>query len=314
MLIKENSKIKEGEVICKWFEGRVINRNKNVIAAITGPTGSGKSYWCIGISELWYKRRFNEEFPVEKNVCFSIGKAIRRLDELLKSNTLRRGEIIIIEEAGIINNALDFQNKISKLFNFVLQSFRKFNIILLFNLPVLSMMNKNSRLLLHSHIIMQSIDEQNKTSKCKLFIHQLNEQSGKSYWKFLRIKMNGVIMPVKKISLSMPSDKIIEIYEKSKQEFLLDLTKEFIDELNEIDKDNIRKEARNNLTDIEFEVLKMLQEGKPVKEIAEIGKKSLVTVYETIKRIERKGYNTENRQKPLENQVFKVLNPIPKAI
>jgi len=314
MLIKENLKIKEGEVICKWFEGRVITRNKNVIAAISGPTGSGKSYWCLSLSEVWYKRRFNEEFPVEKNTCFSIGKAIRRLDELLKSNTLRRGEILIIEEAGVINNALDFQNKISKLFNFVLQSFRKFNIILLFNLPVLSMMNKNSRLLLHAHIIMQSIDEKNKISKCKMYIHQLNEQSGKSYWKFLRIKFNGVIMPVKKISLSLPSDKTIEIYEKSKQEFLMDLTKEFINELNEIDKNNIRKEARNNLTDIEFEVLKMLQEGKEVKEIAKIRGVGVRTIYESIERIKNKGFDVKNRQISLEKEVFELPNPIPKAI
>lgn len=313
MLIKEGLKIEEGKVICKWFEGRVIRKNKNVIAAVTGATGSGKSYTCLRIAELWYASHFKGEFPIDDNTCFSIGKTIRRLKYLLDSNTLRKGEIIIIEEAGVINNALDFQNKISKLFNFVLQSFRKFNIILLFNLPVLSMMNKNSRLLLHAHLIMQSIDEEKKIAKCKMYIHQLNQQSGKSYWKFLRIKRNGLVLPVKRFAFSIPNQKDREIYEKSKSEFLMNLTDDFIKELEEIDIENLRKESRKELTDIEFEVLKMLQEGKEVKEIARIRQRGVVSIYEAIARIKNKGFMVEKGKNLLEKSVFKVSISTPKG-
>jgi DNA-binding CsgD family transcriptional regulator len=160
---------------------------------------------------------------------------------------------------------------------------------------------------------MQGVDEQKKTSKVKLYIHQLNEQSGKSYWKFLRIKFNGKVMPIKKMNFDSPSEGIIDVYEKLKSEFVLGLTKEFVEELEQIDRDNIRKEGRNNLTDIEFEVLKMIQEGKSVKEIAQIREKGLRTIYECMERIKNKGFDVKKGHIRLENEVFAAPNPIPKA-
>jgi len=82
--------------------------------------------------------------------------------KLLSGGELRKGEIIIFEEAGVNMGSLDFQNKVSRMFNYVLQSFRSMNIGILFNLPYLTMLNKQARMLLHFSMESAGVDPKQK--------------------------------------------------------------------------------------------------------------------------------------------------------
>jgi len=283
-MIGSNQILKEGEVFNKWMKNR-LDHNKNILLAITGPTGSGKSYTNHRIAELWYKDYFNEDYLVT-HTCFSISELMK----LLVSDEIRKGELIILEEAGTSLNSLDFQNKISKLFSFILQSFRSMNIILIFNLPVLTMLNKSARLLLHAHFITQKIDYSNKVCKIKPLFHQLNQEKGKSYWKYLRIKSFGKIRAVKRINYTIPSPEIIKVYENKKFKFVQKLSKDFSKELEQIEKDEMYKLSRNDLTRIEQETFDDIEKEFSVKEIADRRQCCLKNVYETIKRIKKKGF------------------------
>ncbi|HEA46175.1 MAG TPA: hypothetical protein ENH99_00115, partial [Candidatus Pacearchaeota archaeon] len=183
--------LEEGVAFNRWAGGK-FKRNKNILLAMTGMTGSGKSYTSLRMCELYYQDKFKKPFPIE-NVCFSISELMK----LLTSKTLKRGEIIILEEAGTSLNSLDYQNKVSKLFTFILQSFRSMNIGLIFTLPVLTMLNKSARMLLHAHFVTSGIDFYLKNCKIKPLYHQLNQERGKSYWKYQRIKVNGDIHTIK---------------------------------------------------------------------------------------------------------------------
>ena len=68
---------------------------------------------------------------------------MKRLSDKDPKTKLRKGELLIFEEAGANMGSLDFQNKVSKVFSYVLQSFRSLNIGILFNLPVEGSLSKS---------------------------------------------------------------------------------------------------------------------------------------------------------------------------
>ena len=276
-----------------WFKSR-LSKNQNVIIAFTGPTGSGKTYDSMSCAESWYKFNFKEEYP-SANICFSLGTLAKRIKDLKDSGKLRKGEVLILEEAGANFGNLDFQSKLSKMFSYILQSFRSMNLILFITLPVLTMVNKNARQLLHAHFITSGIDYENKEAKVKPYFHQLNQSSGKSYWKYPRVKVNGRIITLERLKFSLPTERLIKEYEELKEKFVFDLTTDFIEEAYKSDRENILKDSRNNLTDIESTCLKRYMEGIKMKDIAiELGC-SRQNVGEALKRAKRKGYDVKQK-------------------
>lgn len=283
--IRNKKPFEEGEIYYRWEFSRLRN-NKNVISVTTGATGSGKSMCDLRKAEISHKKRFNELFPVETNVCFSIAELMKRIS----SGNLRKGEVLILEEAGFNAGSQDWMNKTTKMFNYLLQTFRSMNICLYMNLPVLSMLAKQARQLVHIHFETQGIDFEEKKLKTKALVHQLNQQSGKSYWKYLRIKQEGKVKTVQRMNWGLPNEKIIRLYEAKKTKFLSDMTGEFVKDLEDKERDKLRKMERDNLTEKQRQVYNWLMEGKSVKEIANVRDCSLMTIYDMIKYIKNKGY------------------------
>ena len=285
MAVIKSSNLGEGELICKYFSNRFKN-NKNVLGVSLGGTGSGKSYRDLRIAELWYKYHFKEEFPV-KNICFGVLEAMK----LLSSGKLRKGELIIFEEAGVNMGSLDFQNKVSKMFNYVLQSFRSMNIGILFNLPYLTMLNKQARMLLHFSMESAGVDPQKKLNYCKSKFHQVNQTTGVIYKKYLRTKVNGKIRKVKKMSYSMPSEYLWKAYEQKKDFFLTTLTDKNVNELKKAEKDYNEKMKIKPLTQIQKEVYDLTWQGKKPQQIAEMRNRNPSSIYLALKLMRKKGYS-----------------------
>jgi DNA-binding CsgD family transcriptional regulator len=207
---------------------------------------SGKSWSCLSIGEHWYKYKFNEQFPSE-NICFSLAEVGRKLIAMQKENRLRKGELIILEEAGANFSNLDYQSKLNKMFNFILQSFRSMNVILIMNLPVLTMMNKGARQLIHIHLITECIDKKKKSVEIKPLLHQLSQLAGKSYWKYPKMMVNGRTIKVKRIAYPAPSKELIELYEARKLIFVVDVAESFINEVDEKEQKDIKQEAKKEI-------------------------------------------------------------------
>lgn len=290
-LIRNNTTFQEGEIYFKWESSRIKN-NKNVISVTTGPTGSGKSMCDLRKAELTHKKRFNEDFPVETNCCFSIVELMRRIS----SGKLRKGEVIILEEAGFNAGSQDWQNKTTKMFNYLLQTFRSMNICLYMNLPVLSMLAKQARQLVHIHFETQGINFEDQVLKTKALVHQLNQHSGKSYWKYLRVRYDSRIKTVQRMSWGLASAKLREKYEAKKAKFLSEMTAEFVEDLEKKEKEKLDKMARDDLTEKQRQVYNWLIDGKSVKEIAKIRNCAQMTVYDMIKLIKNKGYEIIPRE------------------
>jgi len=284
-LIDLKHKFDEGEVHFKWEESR-IKKNKNVIEITTGPTGSGKSMLDLRKAEIRYERKFKEKFPVE-NICFSISELIKRIS----TGNLRPGDVLILEEAGVNAGSGDWQNKVVKMFNYVLQSFRSMNIIIYMNLPVMTMIAKQARQLVHMHMETCGIDFREKTVSVKPLFHQLNQHSGVSYWKFLRVKHNGRVITIQRMNFHLPSQELRDAYEAKKTKFLSNLTSEFTAELERVEKDKINKMARKDLSAIELETRQQIEEyDGDVEAVARLRGCVKATVYATIDRMKAKGY------------------------
>lgn len=291
-LMTSQSLLKEGVFLNKWFESR-INSNKNVLLAFTGSTGSGKTFSCLNAGENWYTYYFKEkEFPIE-NVCFGLSILARRINELHKQGKLRKGELFILEEAGANFGNLDFQNKLSKMFNYILQSFRSMNLIVLMNLPVLTMMNKSARQLIHGHFITCGIDYKSKQTKVKPYFHQLNQNTGKSYWKYPRIRINGKVITLERLKFNKPRDELIGSYEHNKQKFVFSLTEEFVAEAEKNDKTTMLKMKRKELTEPQLKVFNLAESGLTVKDIAISLGVTESAIYTHMRFIRKKGYDID---------------------
>jgi len=270
---------------------------------------SGKSYQDLRRAELWYQYQFNKPFPPE-NICFSVGALMKRLS----SGELKRGEILIFEEAGANLGSLDFQTKISKVFTYVLQSFRSLNIGIFFNLPYLSMLNKQARMLIHVHAITAGIDEKKKVAKSKIFFLQVNQKSGKVYSKYLRAKVRGKTRTIKRFTYNLPSEELRKIYEVKKFKSVNDLTTSFSQKLDEIEKEENRKMERPELTQNQKEVLEDALMGLNIKQTAEKRGKSTSAIWKTREFIKKKGYSLEKEAKPLEKLSNQYSKPHQKAL
>jgi len=254
-------KIPEGLVFNKWLYNRLFLGNKNAIITTTGPTGSGKSYLDLRIAELWYKH-LDRTFPIA-HCCFSIDEMIR----LVRDGNLVRGDLMILEEGGVNLGSLDFQNKISKIFTYVLQSFRSLNLILMVNLPYSSMLNKNVRMLTHCNLSTAGIDKETSTIKVKAKINQVNEQTGKIYHKYFRAKYQGGVRTFKRLNYTLPSPEIRGEYEKKKFKFVSTLVSEFASKLDEQERLDRVKLKKLDMTQRQKEVYELHLEGLNQKEI-----------------------------------------------
>jgi len=282
----------EGEIFLRYINNR-FNKNKNFIGVTTGPTGSGKSYLDLRKAELQHRRRFNEEFPI-KNVCFSVAELMERIS----SGELRTGEILILEEAGVNIGSGDWQNKIVKMFNYVLQSFRSMNVGIFLNLPVMMMMSKQARQLTHMHMETVGIDFELGLCKVKPLCHQLNQHTGKSYWKYMRVKKGESIVTVQRMAFGMASDDLIKRYEAKKQKFLMGITQEFTQQLRKLERDKTDKLARVELSVVQKEILDHWFDGLTMTEIAKKIDKSVGMVSQTLKRIKKNGFTTDRGKIP----------------
>ena len=258
MKITKINQIQEGEFFNKWMYNRLIKHNKNVLGVETGATGSGKSYRDLRKVQLWYEFHFKEDFPIE-NICFGVNAIMKRLN----SGEMRRGEVLIFEEAGVNLGSLDFHNKVAKMFTYILQSFRSMNVAIFMNLPYESMLNKTARMLLHYTFESDGIDFGKKMNNCKPKFNQVNQSSGKVYRKYGRMKLNRRWIKIKRLSYSIPEKRLIDAYERKKQKYLADLTEEFTETLNKMEQKVNNEELDNVIVKSEYQkaILDCIKKG-----------------------------------------------------
>ena len=255
----QSSKLKEGEFINSWFRRRLLDKNQNVLKAITGGTGSGKSYYALSEIHTYYKQELGKPFPVE-NIVFSPLQLIQRL-KYFETNNMT-GEILLCDEWGINNSSHDWQSSTQKVLGYIMQSFRSMNVGLVFTLPVLTMLNKSTRLLLHAHFITAGIDYETKMCTVKPLFHQLNQTTGKSFWKYPKIILDGMRRKIKRLSVGLAPKELLEVYELKKARFVSKQLDDAEMRLLEEEEKGDKRQRRNLLTIPQLEALGLTEEER----------------------------------------------------
>ncbi len=228
-----------------------IKNNKNFICILSGPTGSGKSWSALAIAEM-----LNKDFTVER-VVFR-GKELMRLvnSENLKKKT---GVVIVFDEAGIDLSSRNWQSVTNRMLNFLIQTFRHRNFVLLFTAPYGDFLDLATRKLFHAEFQTVGINKAKKTVTLKPKLQQYNSAKGKWYTPFLKaVKPEIGMVKVKRWAVPKPSKELIEEYEKKKQKFTNSLNKEIEDTLENLDSGG---KARKRLTDRQELILECWKQG-----------------------------------------------------
>lgn len=236
-----------------------IQNNKNFVCAITGQTGSGKSWSAVRLGEV-----LDPEFDV-RNICFTS----REFMDLVNGKTkkLKRGSVIVFDEVQVSMSHLDYQSLQAKVLNYVFQTFRHRNFILFMTSPHFSFINASLRKLFHSRMETVAIDHNKKLCKLKPFLIQVNQRTGDSYFKYLRVYRKGLgLAPIKSVGVGMPSKELIKEYEDKKTRFTMELNDSIQADLNKLE--NKGKPEAKPLTEIQERIVTLLLDNKTLEEVA----------------------------------------------
>jgi len=278
--------------ILLWIKNR-IERNKNAIIIINGPTGSGKTYAAL---DLGYKcaKMFETHFSIETNVGFRFEELLEKT--LLPENT-KPGTPFIFEEVGAFGGgaaARSWQSKANQFFFSFMQTTRHRQQILIMTCPHFSFLERGARSLVHMQMEMDHINFSNSTSVLRPYRVQVNNRTGKFYFKYLRVKKGGKTLKFNRLILNMPTKSLVDPYEVVKNRYTTELNRKIIKEQK---KGNKRKDIYINKDSF----INMRNEGLSLQQIADKLNVSKSTCYKTLEKIKNDPLLAKNLQISQEN-------------
>jgi len=204
------------------YANQRISQNKNLLITISGQTGSGKSWTAASIAE-----QIDKDFNVNR-IVFSG----QELMKLINSDKLKKGSVIVWDEAGVDLSNRSWQSTTNKLLNHLLQTFRHRCFILIFTAPYMNFIDSATRRLFHAEFQTVSIDYKERTVKVRPQLIQYNSRLNKFYYKWLRIVTKGDgVVPLVEWNVKAPNKELIKQYEEKKTMFTNQLNAEIESEL-----------------------------------------------------------------------------------
>ena len=232
------SKIPEAGAIVDEVQRRHRKGLTNFLHVI-GLMGTGKSWACLRLAELISERISGKNKITSENVADDLLKLLKLIRKY------KKGDIIIIEEVGVLfssRRAMSGENvDVSKVFD----TLRKKGIILIMNNPISK--DLDSRLVRLSSLQIQTMSLNKK--ECRTILKplrlQTNPATGKIYYH--RLKQDG--KDVHRCWIGKPSEVLTEEYEAMKDSFLNELYNVLVMK-NEKKKEKVMKELNSQLSNV----------------------------------------------------------------
>ncbi len=232
-------------VIIDLIHKRINRENKNWLAIVCGPTGGGKSYSALHIAKV-----IDPEFNIDR-VVFTAEDFMK----LLNSGKLHKGNVIIWDEAGVGMPAREWYSVSNKVISYILQTFRRENLGVIFTTPSFDFIDSQARKLFHAYMETMNINREEKFVTLKYMIIQNNPKEGKVYIKYPRIKVNGRKKTLMRMDVNKPEKELVKAHEKKKKEFSNKLKKDTEGILNDAKERRNRNGKAQNLDTIVKKVM-----------------------------------------------------------
>lgn len=201
--------VQQSPILKKKVWRRIHKKNQNFVCAVTGETGSGKSWSAIRLASA-----LDPDFSVDQ-VAFGIEEFLH----LVKDRSYGPGSFIVLEEAGVEASHREWYSKANQILNIILQTWREQNRGAILTLPELDKLDKTARARLHAYLEAVEKNEQERWTRIKYQRIQTNPRSGENYFKYPRLRINGSVRKTKGFKVRAPDPGLIEEYEQRKREY-----------------------------------------------------------------------------------------------
>jgi len=283
-------------VFIEYVRRRCIEKNTNCTIFVTGNVGTGKSYACVRLGQL-FARATNTKFNVGRQIVYSAKDFLRFI-----SSDHPPGTVIIFEEAGTNLSSRESMSKSNIMFGKLLQTLRYKNLIAIFNVPSFGFVDKQVRELTDFKLITDKIIRSRKI--CRLKIYHINScpYTHKILNKFLEYyhPVYGVVN-LCAVYLKKPHKYVIDRYEKSKNDYV----NQMIASMNEAYDPEVRLKAEEEQKRLEQE--KKEFEASRDKAFKKWNK-------EKLDKLELEVYNLYGRKGVVKEEVAKYLDITPSNV
>lgn len=185
-------------------------RNEHFVFALVGREGSGKS-----LTALRFAEELDPNFGVE-NVIFDVVELL----EILHNGDHRRGDVYVLDEAGVSMGNRTWQDRSQILANQALQLIRSHNIGLIFTLPALGDLDSQAAERLHGFYDIQNKREGEWVQgKWKWIDVNRWSREAEQYQHYpVRSRPNGPDEEIRSVKFGPPSDELVSEYSPLKEE------------------------------------------------------------------------------------------------
>lgn len=205
----------------QWVRNK-FRFNQNWICAIVGGTGTGKSYSAIALA-----RAIDPTFD-QSRIVFTPQEFVK----LVTEGNLKEGSMIVYDEAGVGMDARQWFSIQNKALNYILQTFRRDNIGVIFTVPDITFIDKNARKLFHTLIETVKLDRVNDYALVKWFNISPARRYDKVYYVYNRYAdPTGRVHSISLNKIKKPPAELIDEYETRKKQFVDELKKEMYQEI-----------------------------------------------------------------------------------
>ncbi len=222
-----------------WIRKRIA-RNMDVLGLFVGPRGSGKSYSAL---ELAYTcdATFNQG-----RVMFDVSDFV----DYVVDGDLKKGNSVILDDAGVFMNARDWQTVQNKAISIVAQSFRYRNLITFITVPKWNYIDAQTRGLIN--IFFEATKEQ---GVFKVKLPEPNPfRRGEDFLVYPRVQVPNLglrakTITVKTVKFNLPPQWLIDAYEQKRDGEIRKKQKEvqrMLHSLSDSEKDEAKPKRRMN--------------------------------------------------------------------
>ena len=215
VLLKEFRGGHDTDPLTKALRNLVFKQNRHGLILVTGGTGTGKSYVALKIA-----KNIDPTFTSDNLEERLIFKA-EDFGTAVSNDKLKKGSVLIFDEAGVGIGARDFQTISNKVISKIIQTMRFRNLIVILTVPNMEWIDTIARKSIHFWIKTQSIDFEAKSTKVKILKLQYSERFKILYEHFLKDDKGKKFDPVWYDLIE--DKKLLKKYEVMSQKFKMDV-------------------------------------------------------------------------------------------